>query len=291
MKQPLVATVLLALASAGTAQTPDLALRWDIRGTYIARSGNNTKLRWYDPMGRPSTVGFGLTLEPGYYVLITQRLQRVERDIDREQIDEAYIEDPGNWRLGRQYLPVGAKGLIREAALGARGDFRLARDLDAQVVVFDNGRRALRGGVIRIGKRSAVTIGVGRHFSAAATSLGAIRAPEDNPGRGRGYRFLIAADSSINWGTALVTAELVGLRDGQTPLDRSEAISDVRIANEFAERKVEVVLAWSRKWKERRDIFRMESALKISKNVSVTSFVRFDGGTWKDLGAGIRVRL
>ncbi|MBS1706054.1 MAG: hypothetical protein JST40_09280 [Armatimonadetes bacterium] len=289
----LVLTLAVVAASHAVAQTPDFALRIDMRLHQTSTTGGNTRLRWYDPMGRHSTVGFGLNLEPGYYVLVTERLQRVRGDIDQESIDEAYVENPGQWRLGRQYLPFGGRGIVREAALAARLDagFRKA-GLPIVLTGFDNGADKLRGVLVRIGGRTGISAAVGSHMAAASTSMGAFRSPEDSPGPKRGYRLVGAIDTTVPWGPVFIRGEYVALRrPNQETFDKALDLTDISLTYQTDEGSVTTSFAWARNWTEKSDFYRIENELKLTKNLSLRSFVRFNRGQWRDFSAGIRVRI
>lgn len=287
-----VALFVLGIPLAAAAQVPDVALRIDLNLNYQSTSGSKNRIRWYDPLGRHSVVGVGMTLEPGYYVLITERMQRIPGDIDTEQIDEAYIEDPGRWRIGRQYLPFGSRGIIREAALGARAETPLLNGkLNVRAQIFDNGRDKLRGGMVRLGDRFGVSAAIGSHIGAAATSLGTVRDPQDSPGPGRGYQAALGADGTITRGRIAFTGEFVALRKSNSPLDGALDISDLKASITGPGEEATLTVGWSREWIHRDDNYRVESLLKLAKNLSLKSFVRFERGTWKDLSIGLRIRL
>ena len=138
---------LLALAAAmagasALAQIPDVTIKVDAGLTYRSVRNGETTLRWYDGFGKHSTVGLLFWLEPGWRVYVSERLQRIEGDGDNEQLDEYYVEDPGIWRLGKQYLPFGRGLLLRESA-------RAARPFDATDEV--RGRRTGRPGHQHVG--------------------------------------------------------------------------------------------------------------------------------------------
>lgn len=286
--------ILVGVTTLSWSQTPDFSLRIDLRLHYTTESGGGAKLRWYDPMGRHSVVGFGLNLEPGYYLLVTERLQKVAGDIDREQIDEAYVEDPGRWRLGRQYLPFGDRTILREAALAARFDQDFTRNrIPVTVAAFDNGKNLLRGVLVRVGSPDVgLSASVGEHLGAASTSLGPFRSPESSPGPGRGYRVAGGAHISRPWGPARVTGEYVGFRrPHDLAQDRSEDLTDLRFTYTTPDGLAQTTIGWARVWRERNDFYRVEGQLKLTKNLDLRSFVRFNRGEWKDFSIGIRVRI
>jgi hypothetical protein len=283
---------LLGAAAIANAQTPDLALKLDLNLSYTQSSGGKTRFRWYDPMGRHSTVGVGMNLEPGYYILVTERLGRIDSDADREQIDEAYLEDPGVWRIGRQYLPFGAKNMVREAALGARLDtYLFTHKLPVKAAIFDNGAQSLRGAMVRFGSSLGLTLAYGEHIGAASTSFGQIHDPQDAPGKGAGYRVAAAFDATKQVGSSLVVFEAVSLRRPQRGGDRSEDFSDLSVRLNSLDQEIKTTFAWTRAWKTRDDFYRVESEYKISKNLTMKGFLRFQRGTWRDISLGLRVRM
>lgn len=121
------------------AQSPDVAVRVDANINYIVSTGASNRARWFDATGRHSVVGLGITLEPGYYILLTERMQRIKDDPDRQNLDEAYIEDPGLWRVGRQYLPFGSGRIFRESAFALRGNIDVIKGAPVSVAACDNG--------------------------------------------------------------------------------------------------------------------------------------------------------
>lgn len=292
VRNSLILVSSVAMASMAIAQTPDVVLRVDLNPNYTSTTGSKNRLRWFDPLGRPSTIGVGLILEPGYYVLISERLQKIPGDLDTEQLDEAYIEDPSVWRVGRQYLPFGDKNLIREAALGARYDAIIpGLNVPIRMALFDNGVQKLRGAMARVGDRVGISVASGQHLSAAGTSLGMLRDPQSSPGPGRGYKLVVGADASRNFGRFRLVGEYVGLRRSNSPLDLSQDITDIRAIFGSLDEQLMLVVGYSREWRDRVDFYRVESDLKVSKNLSLKSFVRFERGVWKDLSVGLRIRL
>ncbi len=288
----LVPLLVFGAACSASAQTPDLALKLDLNLAYTQSSGGKTRFRWYDPMGRHSTVGVGMNLEPGYYILVTERLGRIDSDADREQIDEAYLEDPGVWRMGRQYLPFGSRNMIREAALAARLDTALfTKAIPVKAAIFDNGAKSLRGAMLRLGGNVGLTLAHGEHIGAASTSLGQIRDPQDAPGKGAGYRIAAGMDVTKQVGPSLLLLEVVALRRPQRAGDRSEDFSDLGLRLNSQDGEVKTTIAWTRAWRTRDDFYRVESEYKITKNLALKGFLRFQRGTWRDIAIGLRVRM
>jgi len=290
---PRAAYALFAAACAGLvqAQNPNVSFRVDLTPTYISSNGSDNRVRWYDALGRFSTVGFGINLETGHYVLVTERMARIKNDRDREQLDELYVEDPGLWRVGRQYLPFGAQGIYREAGNAIRIDSeRFAKRLVASVAVVDNGPGRTRGVLGRVGlPQAGVSIAFGERFGQSSTSFAVVR-EVDRPLPGIGSRVMIGADARIPAGANSIVMEHVLLRRGNSVKDISRDITDVRIQSQ-QNAVVKFAVGWSRDWADKSDFYRIESESVILKNVSLKSLVRFEGGTWKDLSIGARIRF
>lgn len=273
-------------------QAPALILKADVRLSYLNTIGLGSRVRWYDPMGRHSLVGMTMIVEPGYYVRITERLQRIDGDPDRELIDEAFVEDPGNWRVGRQYLPFGTQVVVREAALAARSDRLLTvRKLPVVFALFDNGAGKPRGVVGRIGTWVGVSLAYGEHLCTSGTSLTAFRRPEDSPGAGRGYALVGGFDATRSFGPATVQIEYVGLRRGAAAGDRSEDATDLRATIRPFQGSTRIVAGWSRTWRAKEDFYRLESEQQLSRNVSLEAFVRFQRSAFTDFAVGTRIRF
>lgn len=288
----LVAVAAASLAVLAGAQTPDLVIRTDLRYTITTKDDGGSQARWYDPMGRHSIVGLQLLLEPGYRALVTQRLQKIDNDPDRDLVDEAYVEDPGLWRVGKQYLPFGAKVLIRESAPAFRGDTRLVFDnLPVQFAVCDGGSGLTRGVAGRIGGRLGVSFAVGDHFGVAGTNLAPVRRPEEAPGRGEGYRVVAGIDYKQRVGPATVEAEVIALRRPNRPTSPRDEISDLRATFSGLDDRLRLTSAWARSWRAQRDVYRIEGEMLLQKDLWLTGFVRIDQGRVRDLSVGARVKL
>ncbi|HRF58420.1 MAG TPA: hypothetical protein PLH94_00740 [Fimbriimonadaceae bacterium] len=284
---------LVVTSFAASAQTPEFTLKIDLRPTYMSERGDHTTFRWYDSMGRHSTIGLQLNLEPGYRIWVSQRLQKIDNDPDRDQLDEYYLEDPGNWRLGRQYLPFGDRILLRSSAMAARLDTQLLlAALPIAIAYADGGKGKVRGVVGRIGRGFGVSVAVGDHFGISASDLTPIRSPEAAPGRGRGYRFVLGGDYGQRFGPILLEGEYAAFRRGSTELDADLDVSDLRATVSPATANgMKLTGAWSREWRSKEDFYRIEGELPIGPKLQMIPFVRFARGDWERLGITVRIRF
>lgn len=292
MVRPGLTGLCLGLVGLGSAQTPDVRLQFDLRPTYRSEgTGGAPYLRLYDPLGRYSTLGVSLLTEPGFRVSIVQRLSRIGGENDGSGLDEAFIEDEGLWRVGKQYLPFGATRLIRESVLAARGDTDLfIEGLPIAAALVDGGDGQPRGAVVRIGSRIGFSVAYGRRFGAAATSLTAVRRPEESPGRGRGYRLMFGADVARRIAKLRLFAEVVAMRDGETPLDPDRVVyeigGDIGIA-----RRATVGFSFARDSAAGVSFFRLSAEIPVERRAVVEPFIRFDGGGVRDLAVTLRLRF
>lgn len=284
---------LFLLCGVATAQTPQVAIFADLRPTWFVETGQTSRIRWYDPNGYYSVVGFHLVLETGNIVRLTQRLERITGDGDPDSIDEAYVENRGSWRIGKQYLPFGQMNILRETVPAIRYDTELVFDgLPISVAVSDNRDGLTRGVVARMGKDIGVSLAVGDHIGIQGSALTQFQRPEDAPGRGRGYNQALGFDTQYNWAGGLLALEWVVLTDGETPLDRDKSLSDVRYRFTTKGTGYLVTLGWSRAWNDELDWYRAQLEIPIDgEKVVWEPFVRFRGFGWRDFGLTVHIRL
>lgn len=287
----LLACAIGLLSACAQAQLPNVQVKIDASLTYDSVTGGDNTVRWYTPLGRHSTAGLALDLEQGFRVFVSERFQRINNDGDSEQLDEYYIEDPGSWRVGKQYLPFGRGGILHESARAARGDTNLIlNDLPISVAIADNGRDRTRGVSGRIGKRVGVSFAVGNNFGIQGTSLDLVRLPEDAPGPGRGYRLALGVDGYKRVGMYEFQAEAVALRNGQTIKDPTTEISDVSVSL-IPNRYHSYTLGWSRDWHAQTSFFRATASIFVTRSVYLEPIVRMKDSVLFDAGVSLRVKM
>ncbi len=285
--------LLLALgATVASAQPPNVSFRSEILGSWQLAQRNDSRIRWYSPKGEYSTVGLRVMLEPGLRVTVNQRLQRVDNDADQDALDEYYIEDVGQWRVGKQYLPFGLRNVMRESVPGARFNTSLLfSGLPIAIAVCDAGSGRTRGVAGRVGRDLGLSFAVGDHFGIAATSMTQFRRPEESPGVGRGHHLALGADFALPIGATRLQGELVCLRDGKTPDDPDMDLTDIQFRFPESAKGARLSVAWSRSWGEGRDFYRIEGVAPYNRKLSYETYIRFEGAQWHDFGLTARVRL
>jgi hypothetical protein len=281
----------LGAAAIAPAQIPDVKVRLDAVMSYRQDLNGASKVRYYSVFGRHGTAALMFTLEPGFTAFLSQKLERIPNDADRDSLDEAYVEDEGIWRVGKQYLPFGSGNILRESVMAARADTTLVlEELPIRMAVVDGGTGRQRGIVARLGTNLGASIAAGEHFGINGTALTQIRRPEESPGRGRGWRRAFGFDGTLRYGDVDVRAEAVILRDGHTSLDENLAIFDVAarlVPGPFSE----FTLGYTKETRTGRDFLRAVAEVEATENVSLRPFVRMRGGRLWDLGIEVRVRL
>ncbi|MCW5935731.1 MAG: hypothetical protein KIT11_00295 [Fimbriimonadaceae bacterium] len=273
-------------------QVPNLAPFVELHPTWQVRTGAQNRFSWYDPMGRYSIVGVRMILEPGYRAYFAQRLQKVEGSGDPSAVDEAYIEDRGYWRVGKQYLPFGRRLILRESVLAARGDTRLVFDDAPLSIAFcDGGSGRPRGVTGRIGRELGVSFAAGDHFGIQPTSLTAVQNPEDAAGSGRGHSLILGADVSLPVGPNLVTAEWAGFREGKDERDRNRDVSVLEFRTRTRGTDYGIGLSWARDWTAQRDFYRLEAELLGQDRINYLPAIRFEGARFRDFSLSVVVRF
>ena len=261
-----------------SAQMPDFTVVTDVRAG-IHYSSRDSRGRFYDPFARMSTVSLNLILEGFYVVHVSERFARIPGDSMGKQLESAYFEFPGVWRLGFIDAKFGRNWLIREYALGA--EFRtylLFDNLPIVIATLDDGLRRTRGVISRLGGKLGVSFATGDHFGASGTSLTSIRRPEDAPGIGRGYKLLLGVDAGTTLGDWKFAIEGVSLRNGQTSLDLDEDVIDAQVSYQRTSTDPEFRVGYARALNARSNHIRAEIEYPLDQKMNLTGQVRFDRG-------------
>ncbi len=292
MNRALALLAPLALTGASFAQAPDIAAFVELRPTWQVRSGAKNVFRYYDPLVRYSLVGLRLGLEPGLRGYVAQRLEKAPGDGDPEGIDEAWVEDPGVWRIGKQYLPFGRQGLLRETVNAVRFDTRLVfEDVPIAMAACDGGPGRPRGVAGRIGRSAGLSFAVGDHFGVQQTAFAAFRDPEEAPGKGGGHRLVLGLDAERSFGPTLATVEWSALREANRVADPDRDFSEVRVQWVTRGTRYPITASWGREWRSRRDVYRIEAQLGQKGAVVYVPAIRTERLRFRDFSLTAVVRL
>ncbi len=217
-----------------TTQTPRVSLSADLSPQIRWQEGGPATFRLYDDRGNFSRLRLGIILENGWHLRVHQKLSRIPQDPDRSFLDEAYIEKPGDWRIGKQYISLGTGRLFRESVMSAQANAFIAfLSLPTSFSYVDNGPGRQRGFFVRVGENLALSAGRGEHFGLNATALTPLRFPEEALSRGRGWRTLYNLSISQKVGGWTASAELIKLQDGHSQEDKDSDILDLYLSYQF----------------------------------------------------------
>lgn len=286
----------LLLPSLGVAQSLDPVYYVDLRPTATQIRGGFSHFHWYDRDGRVSVVGLRLGLQNGNQIHIAQRLERIDNSGDIESLDEYSLERRGEWKLGKQYLTFGAGGLLRDSAPALTLQTHLVFDeAPVTIALAESGAGRTRGFVARVGRNIGFSVAVGEYFANQATSLTVIRPPDQAPGRDHGYGLVWGLDARHQIGEVALTGEVASLRQGQTPQDVDQTVSDLKLVwrapKSTRSAEVQLLLGWARTWGDSQDFFRASAEIQVDRHFVVTPFLRFSDHTVQEVGVSGRIRF
>lgn len=285
-------SLLLVVAGVCFAQTPDVRVKLDGIGSFRTSDFGPASWRYYSLFGRPSVVAIRFTLETGFTGLISQKLQRIPHDGDPDQIDQAYIEDEGIWRVGKQVIPFGSGDILRDSVLAARTDTTLIVErVPLSAAICDSGAGRQRGLVGRIGPHSyGFSFAVGQHFGCSGASLTQIRLPNETGGIGHGWSDAYGADVTRKSGEATWRAEYVNLKNGGKSTDLDVSLFDVSVL--LRESSGDTLLfGFTRENQSDIRIFRIQASTSFAPKVFAEPYIRFRNARLWDLGVELHVKL
>ena len=206
----LTATALGAAITQG--QAPDVRIKGDVSLSYINNEG--ASLRTITPLNRYSTISLSTLTPLGFNILLSQRFSYIRDDADNEFFDEYYIEDPGSWRIGKQYLPFGGGLLMRESALAARVDSNLIFEgLPLSIALVDAGKGRQAGIIGRLGGRGyGFSAALGNHWAINGSALSLFQLLGPGLGRESGYQQAFGFDWNQRAGRLTSRYETLALR-------------------------------------------------------------------------------
>ena len=273
------------------AQIPDVRVKFDLSLSLRTEKGQPGLLKAYSVMGRHSTVGLIFFLEPGFRGYVSQKLQKFDNEVDDEFLEEYYIEDPGIWRVGKQFLPFGTGQILRESVLAARADTNLIFEhFPISLAAADGGPGRQRGFAARIGNLYGVSAAYGRHFGIGSTALTQIRRPEDSPGEGRGWRWALGGDYTRRVKELTYRAEGIAFRDGETATDNDLTLVDFSLTWQKT-RAVSLLAGWTRILPSGGDVYRLAGSFRMSNTTQLEPIIRYRSERLYDAALEVRVRF
>ena len=281
----------LLLSGGAFAQQPDLRFRIDLAFQLVSKREGPFLGRLYTPFGRHSTVAITALTEPGFNVTVSQRAQTFDDDADNESLDEYFIEDPGIWRVGKQYLPFGPQNLLRESVLAARADTNLLFEgIPVSVALFDGGRGRPNGALGRVGPRAyGASFASGRHLAVSGTALAVLRSPEGSPGPGGGWAQAYGFDAAYRVSRGIFRLEGLALRGGGL-VESDRSILDLTFTRELRGRDY-VLVGIAQDFGRGQTFLRGTANLTLNPNTAFEPFLVIRGTEVDRIGLGARVRF
>lgn len=281
-----------AMAALSSAQAPETIIAVDMRPTFLLGDGRNAWLRWYDAYAFPSTVGIKGRFSDGQRFALTQRLSKQLSSGDPDQIDEFYLENPGEWKLGKQALPFGQRVLYRETAPALRLNTNLLIEgARVDFAVLDAGSGRPMGVIGRIGGNSGLSFAFGEHFAIQDTAFAIVRQDVAGLGRGNGYQSMFGADTTIFAYPFTFEGEGIALRQGHTPSDREMDITDIRATYQLPNGRDRLRASWAHEWRDKVDSFRLDGEFVLTNQVVIMPHIRFGSRGLGQYGTTLRFRL
>ncbi|MFM9873642.1 MAG: hypothetical protein ACKVQS_09290 [Fimbriimonadaceae bacterium] len=282
----------LILSCLSFAQVPDIIIAVDLRPTLLFGDGRTSQLRWFDAYALPSTVGFKGRMADGKRFAVTQRLARYISDGDPDQVDEFYLESPGDWKIGKQVLPFGQHSLYRETAPAIRLHTNLVfENAPLDFAVTDAGTGRPSGIIGRLGKNTGLSFAIGENFGVQDTAFAILRQDISGAGKNHGYKSIYGLDTVLFKFPLIVEGEIIFAQQGQTASDQDMRITDIRASYQLGNGKDRVSAGWAREWLNNVDSFRLDGEFVLANQVVLMPHVRFGGRGLTQFGTTIRFRL
>ena len=282
--------VLLGLLGIAQAQIPDVRFKLDLTICAESIQGGPTSIHLYDPLGHTSTAAITVNFESGLSAFVSERLEQIANDPSPAPLEEYYVQDPGIWRLGKQFLPFGQGAILRENVLAARGDFPAFENVNLAIAACDGGSGDQSGIIGRLGNRWGISAAIGRHFGISPTSLDIIRLPDQTPGVGSGWKQVVGADNYQKIGKLTITGEAAIFTGGEVRTEKDLSLFDLS-STYAADRFHTVTLGWSRDLTTRRDYYRLTGSVNLRKELAIVPLLRVQDNRFLDFSASLRIRI
>ncbi len=273
------------------AQVPDVEIKLNLYGNYRTDRDGRITTRLYDTLGHLSTVGLLVKTDLGVQAFVAQKLQLVPHGGDPDELDQYYFESPGNWRVGKQYLPFGQNGLLNESALAVRSNWTIPNlEVPIHVAACDAGPKRQQGVVGRIGDNFGVSVAIGEDFGIASTSFDVIRLPTQAPDVGHGFHQIYGLDFASRTDQWQYRGEIAALRAPQTQFDQTDVIGDVSVTwdpGKFC--GYQAGLSYSAR--QQAEYVRFQLFLHVHQRVSIEPMLRIKNTSFYDFSVALHVKL
>jgi hypothetical protein len=273
------------------AQAPDVKIKGDISLGMTSSNDFSLGAKSYTPLGRHSIFSLQATLPIGLKVFLSERSEAIKNDPDDDSFDEYYVEDPGLWRVGKQYIPFGGGGFFRQSVLAARVDSKLILEgLPLALAFVDGGNGRQYGLAGRVGSRGlGLSFCVGRHWGINSTSLALVQSIQTPEGIGNGWRQAFGFDLSRRTGKVSYRSEILLLREAEgTSTDRE--LGDFQIGYDLGHRH-SASLGISKSFGEADLLYRFGGVYNAAKGVQLEGLYRLTNSAFRDFSIFLRFKF
>ena len=290
MRTP-IASIVALLSVSSWAQAPDVKIKGDISLGMTSSNDFSLGAKSYTPLGRYSVLSLQATLPIGLKVFLSERTESIKNDPDDDSFDEYYVEDPGLWRVGKQYLPFGGGGFFRQSVLAARVDSKLLLEgLPLSLAFVDGGRGHQYGFAGRVGGRGlGISFCLGRHWGINSASTSLFRSLQAPEGQGNGWKQAIGVDFNRRIGKVTYRSEVILLREAEGSSKDNE-LGDVQVGYDLGHRH-SASIGVTKSFVEPDFLYRIAGVYNAAKGVQLEGLYRLTNGQFRDFSVFLRFRF
>jgi hypothetical protein len=281
----------LIICDIAVAQAPDVKIKGDFSLGMTSSKDFSLGAKSYTPLGRYSIFSLQTLLPIGLNVFLSERSNAITNDPDNDSFDEYYVEDPGLWRVGKQYIPFGGGGFFRQSVLAARVDSKLLLGgLPAALAFVDGGRGHQYGLAGRIGNRGlGFSFALGRHWGINSTSLALTQSLQTPEGTGKGWEQAYEVDVNRRNGKFTYRAEALFLREPEGTSKEKE-LGDFQAIYDFGH-KHSATVGVSKELGTSDLLYRFGGVYNAAKGIQLEGLYRLDNTNFRDFSVFLRIRF
>lgn len=273
-----ILTAVSAAAACGWGQMSNASAQLTLYFMNRQLGAKSADFHAYDDQGHFSIFSLQASTEQGLHAYVSERLERPSHDPDRDSLEQYYLEDPGVWRIGKQYLPFGGGHILNDLALAVRSDQTIAIwGLPVTVIGADNGRGRTQGVAVSLGGNFGLAAAVGQNFGISSSSLLAVRLPDASPGVGNGYKRIYDAWYRESRRDSGFWLEAASLQMGDSLQTKDDFVVSAGVVFTPFKGK-SFTLSAAHDSSQRADFYAVSSSFRVNKSMTLLPFIRFKNG-------------
>ena len=282
--------IFIALTACSGAQAPDVRIKGDISLGLTSSNEFTLGAKSYTPLGRYSTVTLQAFLPVGLRVNLSERVQTITNDPDNDQFDEYYVEDPGSWRVGKQYVPFGSGAFFHQSVVAARIDSNLLVGAPLSLAVADGGHGRQYGIVGRLGGRSlGFSFAYGRHWGINSTSLALTQSLDTPEGLRNGWKQAFGLDSNRRAGKFAYRTEGLILRQPEGT-SKDKELGDFQVTYDLGHRH-SIYTGVSKVLGDSQTYTRIGGAYTAAKGIQLEGMYRLSNRNFRDVSVFLHFKF